>query len=69
MNECYTAALSANLTTIISMLIGVIIGWFLWDIVSLIVERWKIRRDRKRLDQVMADTGAQREQQRTPTNP
>lgn len=68
MNECYAAALSANTTTLVSLFVGAVLGWILWEIVSLIVEWWKIRRDRKRLEQLMAESEAEREKYRTPTN-
>lgn len=68
MNECYTAALSANTTTFVSLFVGAVLGWILWEIVSLIVERWKIRRDRKRIEQLMAEYEAEREKYRALNN-
>ena len=58
MNECYTAALSANTTTVVALLVGAVLGLVLVKVASLLVERWKIRRDRKRIDKLMADTEA-----------
>lgn len=69
MNECYAAALSANATTVVAMVVGAVFGLVLMELASLIVERWKMRRDRKRLEQLMADAEAEREQYRTPANP
>ncbi len=69
MNECYAAALSANATTVVAMFVGAVVGWALMEVASVIAERWKIRRDRKRLEKLIADTEAECEQYRTPTNP
>lgn len=69
MNECYAAALSANTTTLVSLLVGAVLGLIVMKVSSVIAERRAIRRDRKRIDQLMADTEAEREQYRTPTNP
>lgn len=68
MNGCYAAALSANATTVVAMVVGAVFGLVLMELASLIVERWKMRRDRKRLEQLMADAEAEREQCRTHTN-
>lgn len=68
MNECYAAALSANATTVVAMVVGAVVGLVLMELASLIVERWKMRRDRKRLEQLIADAEAEPEQYRTHTN-
>lgn len=64
MNECYAAALSANITTVVALFVGTVLGLVLMKVASLIVERWTIRRDRKRIDKLMADTGAELEKYR-----
>ncbi|WP_406714217.1 DUF1049 domain-containing protein [Trueperella pyogenes] len=69
MNECYAAALSANTTTLVSLFVGTVLGLIVMKVTSVIAERRAIRRDRKRIDQLIADTEAEREQYRTPTNP
>lgn len=65
MNECYAAALSANTTTVVAMFVDAVVGLILTEVASLIVERWKIRRDRKRINQLMADTEAELEKYHT----
>lgn len=64
MNECYAAALSANTTTVVALFVGAVLGLVLVEVTSVIVERWKIRRDRKRIDTLMADTEAELEKYR-----
>lgn len=64
MNECYTAALSANTITVVTMFMGAVAGLVLMEVASLISERWKIRRNRKRIDKLMADTEAELEKYR-----
>jgi hypothetical protein len=64
MNECYAAALSANTTTVVALFVGTVLGLVLMKVASLIVERWTIRRDRKRIDKLMADTEAELEKYR-----
>ena len=61
MNECYSAALSANTTTIVSLFVGTVLGLIVIKFTSLIAERRAIRRDRKRIDKLMADTEAELE--------
>lgn len=56
MTECYEAALAANNTTLIYGLIDLLIGFLLSELTSFVVSRWVIRRDRKRIDKLMADT-------------
>lgn len=68
MNECYAAALSANTTTLVSLFVGTVLGLIVMKVTSVIAERRAIRRDRKRIDQLMADTEAEREKYRTRTN-
>lgn len=64
MNECYAAALSANTTTVVALFVGAVLGLVLVEAASVIVGRWKIRRDRKRIDKLMADTEAELEKSR-----
>lgn len=64
MNECYAAALSANTTTVVALFVGAVLGLVLVEVASVIVEQWKIRRDRKRIDKLMADTEAELEKYR-----
>lgn len=64
MNECYSAALSANTTTVVAMFVGAVLGLIVIKVISVIAERWMIRRDRKRIDQRMADTEAEIEKYR-----
>ena len=61
MNECYSAALSANTTTVVAMFVGTVFGLIVIKVASLIVERRAIRRERKRIDKLMADTLAELE--------
>ena len=65
MNECYSAALSANTTTVVAMFVGTVLGLIVIKVASLIAERRMIRRDRKRIDKLMADTEAELEKYRT----
>lgn len=69
MNECYVAALSANTTTLVSLFVGTVLGLIVMKVTSVIAEWRAIRRDRKRIDKLMADTEAEREKYRTRTNP
>ena len=69
MNECYAAALSANTTTLVALFVGTVLGLIVMNVTSVIAERRAIRRDRKRIDKLMADTEAEREKYRTRTNP
>lgn len=64
MNECYSAALSANTTTVVAMFVGTVLGLIVIKVASVIVERWMIRRDRKRIDKLMADSEAELEKYR-----
>ncbi|WP_408923034.1 DUF1049 domain-containing protein [Corynebacterium tuberculostearicum] len=59
MNECYSAALSANTTTVVALLVGAVLGLTVIKIASVIAERRAIRQDRKRIDKLMADTEAE----------
>lgn len=56
MTECYEAALAAHNTTLIYELIDFLIGFLLSELTSFVVSRWMIRRDRKRIDKLTADT-------------
>lgn len=58
MNECYSAALSANTTTVVALLVGAVLGLIVTKVSSFIAERRAIRQDRKRIDKLMADTEA-----------
>lgn len=64
MNECYSAALSANTTTLVAIFVGAVLGLIVMKIASVIAERREIRRDRKRIDQLMADSEAELEKYR-----
>ena len=64
MNECYSAALSANTTTLVALLIGAVLGLIVIKIAYVIAERRAIRRDRKRIDKLMTDTEAELEKYR-----
>ena len=59
MNECYSAALSANTTTVVAIFVGTVLGLIVIKIASVIAERRAIRQDRKRIDKLMADTEAE----------
>ncbi|WP_195224894.1 DUF1049 domain-containing protein [Schaalia turicensis] len=59
MNECYSAALSANTTTVVALLVGAILGLIVIKVTSAIAERRAIRQDRKRIDKLMTDTEAE----------
>ncbi|MDK8486207.1 LapA family protein [Corynebacterium pseudodiphtheriticum] len=59
MNECYSAALSANTTTLVALLVGAVLGLIVIKVASVIAERRAIRRDHKRIDKLMADTEAE----------
>lgn len=64
MNECYSAALSANTTTVVAIFVGTVLGLIVIKIASVIAERRAIRQDRKRIDKLMADTEAELEKYR-----
>ena len=64
MNECYSAALSANATTVVALLVGAVLGIIVIKVSSVIAERRAIRRDRKRIDKLMADSEAELEKYR-----
>lgn len=64
MNECYSAALSANATTVVALLVGAVLGLIVIKVYSVIAERRAIRQDRKRIDKLMADTEAELEKYR-----
>ncbi len=64
MNECYSAALSANTTTVVALLIGAVLGLIVIKIASVITERRAIHQDRKRIDKLMADSEAELEKYR-----
>lgn len=64
MNECYSAALSANTTTLVAIFVGAVLGLIVMKIASVIAERRAIRRDRKLIDKLMADTEAEVEKYR-----
>lgn len=64
MNECYSAALSANTTTLVALLVGAVLGLIVIKVSSAIAERRAIRRDRKRIDKLMADAEAELEKYR-----
>ncbi|MGK2351617.1 hypothetical protein [Cutibacterium sp. V947] len=59
MNECYSAALSANTTTVVALLVGAVLGLIVIKVTSAIAERRAIRQDRKRIDKLMTDTEAE----------
>lgn len=64
MNECYLAALSANSTTVVALLVGAVLGLIVIKIASVIAERRAISQDRKRIDKLMADTEVELEKYR-----
>lgn len=64
MNECYSAALSANTTTVVALLVGAVLGLIAIKVSSVIAERREIRQDRKRIDQLMADSEVELEKYR-----
>ena len=64
MNECYSAALSANTTTVVALFVGTVLGLIVMKVASLIAERWMIHRERKRINKFMADTEAELEKYR-----
>lgn len=64
MNECYSAALSANTTTLVAMFVGTVLGLIVRKVTSVIAERRAIRQDRKRIDKLMAYTEAELEKYR-----
>lgn len=64
MNECYSAALSANTTTVVALLVGAVLGLIVIKVSSVIAERRAIRQDRKRIDKLMADSEAELEKYR-----
>lgn len=64
MNECYSAALSANTTTVVALFVGTVLGLIVIKVTSVIAERRAIRQDRKRIDKLMTDTEAELEKYR-----
>lgn len=64
MNECYSAALSANTTTLVAIFVGAVLGLIVMKIASVMAERRTIGQDRKRIDKLMADTEAEVEKYR-----
>lgn len=64
MNECYSAALSANTTTVVALVVGAVLDLIVIKVSSVIAERRAIRRDRKRIAKLMADTEAELEKYR-----
>ncbi|OIR40517.1 DUF1049 domain-containing protein [Corynebacterium sp. NML140438] len=64
MNECYSAALSANTTTLVAIFVGAVLGLIVMKIASVIAERRAIRQDCKRIDKLMADTEVELEKHR-----
>ncbi|MDY6076773.1 hypothetical protein [Mobiluncus sp.] len=57
-----------NAITLAVLVYVVIPFWGAWFF-HWLREKREIRKDRERIDQLMADTEAEREQYRTPTNP
>lgn len=55
MSECYTAALAANNTTIITLLVGALVGWLLGKLLVLALDRWEVRRLAELLEAEKAD--------------
>lgn len=53
----------------LALWVYLIIPLYVIRISEWVKDRRAIRRDRQRIDQLMADTEAQREQYRTPANP
>ncbi|WP_281707317.1 DUF1049 domain-containing protein [Corynebacterium argentoratense] len=49
MSDCYSAALAANTTTIIALFVGALVGWLLGKVIAFAFHQWTVRRDRKRL--------------------
>ena len=68
MNECYSAALSANTTTVVALPVGAVLGLIVIKVSSVIAERRAIRQDRKRIAKLMADTEAELEKYRADHN-
>lgn len=64
MNECYSAALSANTTTVVALVVGAVLDLIVIKVSSVIAERRAIRRDHKRIAKLMADTEAELEKYR-----
>lgn len=64
MNECYSAALSANTTTVVALFVGAVLGLIVIRVASVIAERRAIRQDRKCIDKLMADTEVELEKYR-----
>ncbi|WFN90845.1 DUF1049 domain-containing protein [Arcanobacterium wilhelmae] len=67
MSECYTAALLAGTTLFVAWAIGSIVGSVLGAWLTSWFENRAIRKDRERIEQLMAETEAQREQYRMRT--
>lgn len=53
----------------LALWVYVIIPWYVIRISEWVKDRRVIRKDRQRIDQIMADAEAQRERYRTPANP
>lgn len=68
MSGCYTAALWAGTTLIIAWTIGSIIGSLIGTWLTSWLENRAIRKDLERINQLMAESEAQREHYRLPTN-
>lgn len=60
----YSAALSANTTTVVALFVGAVLGLLVMKVASVIAERRAIRRDYKRIEKLMADTEAELEKYR-----
>lgn len=65
MNECYSAALSANTATVVALFVGAVLGLTVIRVASVIAEQRAIGQDRKRIDKLMADTETELEKYRT----
>lgn len=64
MNECYSAALSANTTTVVALFVGTILGLIVLKGAALIAEWRAIRRNRKCIYKLIADTETELEKYR-----
>lgn len=53
MSECYSVALVANNTTIITLFIGALVGWPLGKLIVVAGHKWRGHRDRKCLDDLL----------------
>lgn len=57
MDECYQAAMAANATTVISVVVGLIVGIVLHELVASLFEWRRLRKERRLLDTMRtADT-------------